>query len=338
MSRNLLVIQLRQIGDVVLTTPIPRILKEELPGCRVAFLTEAPSHELLRENPWIDRVLVHARRGGAAHQLALARRLRRERYDAVLDFMANPRSALLAYLSGAPVRVSYPVRGRGLLYTHRVAPELGYPVAYKKSLLGALGIRSGRDRPEIHLTDDELRWGRELRARLLGGRPGRLVTVDPTHRRPSRRWPEDHWGRLAAGVADRAGARPVILWGPGEEAAAEEVLAHAGGRAVRAPRLTLRRLASLIAAADLHLGNCSAPRHIAVAVGTPSFTVLGSSSGDWTHPAPEHAHLALGLGCQPCKHRECPRGTACLVELEPSRVLDRLLEWAGNTLGWRDAG
>lgn len=333
-AENFLVIQLRQIGDVVLTTPIPHILKEARPGCRVSFLTERPSDQLLAGNPHIDEILLNDRKGTWLDTLRLASRLRQRRFDVVLDFLANPRTALLAWLSRAPMRVAFPVPGRGLLYTHRVPPEKRYAVEIKKLLLGPLGITSPLDRPEIYLTEEERAEGARVRAELLAGAALRLVTVDPSHRRETRRWPSAHYGRLCRRLRDELHAAPVVLWGPGEEALADAVVAASGGAAILAPPTRLRELAALVGAADLHLGNCSAPRHIAVAVGTPTFTVLGSTSEGWTHPAAEHTQTALGLDCQPCNRNTCDRERACLTGLEPDAVFERLAPWVRQTLGW----
>lgn len=335
--KTFLLIQLRQIGDVVLTTPIPRILKEAWPGCRVAFLTERPSDQLLRGNPHIDEILLNDRRAPWWHTLRLGGRLRKRRFDVVLDFMGNPRSAILSFLAGAATRVSYRASGRGVLYTHRVSGGGDYAVEIKKNLLEPLGIRSGWDRPEIFLLPEEQEWARSERRRLIRGDAGRLVTVDPSHRRVTRRWPAESYGRLCAWMAEQ-GWTAVVLWGPGEEGVARAVVEASGGGAVLAPATTLRQMAALIGAADLHVGNCSAPRHIAVAVGTPSFTILGSTSAGWTHPAPEHTQLALGLDCQPCNRNRCGReDLACLRDLTPERVAEALGEWAEETLGWRAA-
>lgn len=331
---SFLVIQLRQIGDVVLTTPIPHILKEARLGCRVSLLTERPSDQLLQGNPHIDEVLLSDRKGSWLDTLHLALALRRRRFDAVVDCMGNPRSALLAFLSGAPVRISSPQRVRGVLYTHQVPLEGAYAVDYKKCLLRPLGIESSWDRPEIFLTREESAAGRAERDRLLEPGVARLVTVDPSHRRATRRWPAGHYGALCRRLRREAGALPVVLWGPGEEDLAREVVGCSEGAAVVAPPTRLREMAALLAAADLHLGNCSAPRHMAVAVGTPTFTVLGSTSGGWTHPAPEHTHLALGFECQPCNRNKCDRDRACLVDLAPSRVFEELCAWTASCLGW----
>jgi heptosyltransferase-2/heptosyltransferase-3 len=331
--KDFLLIQLRQIGDVVLTTPIPHILGEEVPGCRVSFLTERPSDQLLEGNPFIDRILLNDRKGSWVQTLRLGLSLRRQRYDAVIDFMSNPRSAILALLSGAPIRISYPSAVRGLAYTDRVRPADGYAVDFKKGLLSPLGVTSARRLPELFLRPEEKAAGQQLRASLLGD-GGRLVTVDPSHRRVTRKWPAAHYGELCRRLRAAWGAVSVVLWGPGEEPVADEVVASSAGAAVKAPPTRLREMAALLAAADLHVGNCSAPRHIAVAVGTPTFVVLGSTSLGWSYPAAEHTQVALGLPCQPCNRNECPRELVCLTDLAPEAVFARLAEWARQALGW----
>lgn len=232
------------------------------------------------------------------------------------------------------MRISYPAKGRGVLYTHRVPPTRAYAVEIKKRLLAPLGIESRWSRPEVFLTSDEAQWGRTRRKELLRGEKKRLVTVDPSHRRPTRRWPAAHYGELCRDIETHLGALPVVMWGPGEGDLAREVAAASGGRAIVAPPTGLRELAALIAAADLHVGNCSAPRHIALAVGTPSFTVLGSTSRGWTYPAPEHSEVALGIGCQPCNRNRCDRNLECLRGFAPARVFDALSRWVDGALGW----
>jgi ADP-heptose:LPS heptosyltransferase len=332
--KRILIIQLRQVGDVVLTTPIAHILKKALPQTRVTFLTESPSHRLLTHNPHIDDIIVTRRRDGIWQTLKTIWHLRRSRFDAVLDFMANPRSAQLAFGSGAPMRISYPKRGRGLLYTHQIKPTDGYAVTYKKSLLAPLAITSDWLKPEIFLTPAEQDWGKQLRRELQDRPDQRVITVDPSHRRATRRWPADHFGGLCRLLADRLGLLPIVLWGPDEKEVAVAVGKASGGKALVAPPTDLRQSAALTAAADAHLGNCSAPRHIAVAVDTPSFTILGATSLGWAYPAVQHANVRRGIDCQPCNQNHCDIGIICLEEYQPETAYQAFATWVDEVLGW----
>jgi ADP-heptose:LPS heptosyltransferase len=332
--KRILIIQLRQVGDVVLTTPIAHILKNACPQTRVAFLTESPNHHLLAHNPHIDEVIVTRRKDGLWRTLGTIWRLRRRRFDAVLDFMANPRSAQLALGSGAPMRISYPKKGRGRLYTHQIVPTDGYAVTYKKSLLKPLGITSDWLRPEIFLTPTERRQGQTLRRNLQKNNDQRVVTIDPSHRRATRRWPAEHFGEMCRLLAEHQGILPVVLWGPDEKPVAEAVARASQGRAVVAPPTDLRESAALIKAADAHVGNCSAPRHMAVAVDTPSFTILGSTSRGWAYPSKRHATVRKGVECQPCNQNHCDIGIICLTTYHPETAFSEFSKWSREVLGW----
>ena len=161
-----------------------------------------------------------------------------------------------------------------------------------------------------------------------------MATVDAGHKDPARQWPVEQFGKLCRYLLDKYGVRSVLVRGPDEEDTANSVVELSGGAAYLPPPTTLRQMASLVEAADVHVGNCSAPRHIAVGVDTPSFTILGSSSFNWTHPDPIHTHALKGLDCQPCRKGECTIEFVCLSGLSFEEVSDEFDRWASQVLGW----
>jgi ADP-heptose:LPS heptosyltransferase len=122
---NILLVRLRLIGDVVFTTPIPRALKQAFPGARVAYVVEPAAAPILAGNPHVDELIVATPPVGGVKRmvadLALARRLRRARYDVAIDLHGGPRSSWLTWASGAPQRIGYEIPGRSWMYTKRVA-------------------------------------------------------------------------------------------------------------------------------------------------------------------------------------------------------------------------
>lgn len=333
--RRILVCQQRQIGDALLATPALELLKKRFPRAELHLFTEAKCEPLLRGNPHIDKFLLLNRRElrGLWAQMAWYRRVTAAGYDLVADFQQLPRCRMLTRFSRAPVRLSFPPPWyRPGLYTHTVRPAPGYAAAAKVSLLAPLGITWNGERPRLYLTDGERERARALLA-ALGLREGqRLVSVDPTHRRASKRWPAASY----AGLLDRLGeVRPdlrfLLLRGPGED---EEV------RALRAacarPRQILlpdeapdlRLSAACMAEAVLHLGNCSAPRHMAVALNVPSLVIPGASGPEWTFPDPRHVELRPDVPCAPCPRTDCsqPRCLTLVTVDEAARAALRLLD------------
>ena len=101
--RSILVLQLRRIGDVILTTPAVAALKKRFPEAAIDFLVEKPGAEVLAGNPHIRKIQVYEAINWR-QALSEMSRVRRARYDWVIDFMGNPRTALLTFLSGAGVK------------------------------------------------------------------------------------------------------------------------------------------------------------------------------------------------------------------------------------------
>src|SRR5688572_14701536 len=120
---NILLVRLRLIGDVVFTTPAIRAIRRHFPNARITYIVEEEAAAVVRHNPHLDEVIVahspHAP-GRLRADVALIRRLRRERYDLAIDFHGGPRSSLITWLSGAPQRIGYEVVGRSWMYTTRV--------------------------------------------------------------------------------------------------------------------------------------------------------------------------------------------------------------------------
>lgn len=330
--RRILVCQLRQIGDVLLATPAVRLLKEAYPRAEVHVFTEARCAPVLENNPHVARIWAVDKKqlSNLLKELAFYVSVARQGFDLVVDFQQLPRIRWVVGLSrlfGCRWRLTYdPPWYNRWLYSHATPPRDGYAARCKASVLEPLGLAWRGQRPELFLRPEERAWAAEFleRSGLAGAV---LVTVDPSHRRATRRWPAAHFGRvLGLAAAERPDARFLIAWGPGERDLAREVAAASGSAACIVPEdmLTLRQLAAIQERAALHFGTCSAPRHLAVAVGTPTLAVLGSTSDAWTYPSPEHGDLRLGLPCQPCNRNECA-SLRCLTDLAPEAVLPELL-------------
>lgn len=337
--RRILCCQLRQIGDVLLLTPSLHMLKKRWPDAQIDVFTEKKCAPVLENNPNVNHVWALDRSMGVLEALRYYRTVGTGggmgRYDLVIDFQQLPRIRWVMAFSDAPVKLSYPPPWYNqLAYTHWAKVSGPYAAKCKAGvLMHAFGLPWENDPPRIFLTQAEKDAARAELAAWGLAQGQTLVTVDPTHRRQFRLWPARHYGRLLSLAAQtRPDLRFLLLYGPGELEMAQEVRACAlaaglpEDRVILPPRLTtLREMAALLSLAALHLGNCSSPRHFAVAVGTKSLTVRGSTSDAWTYPGPGHEDVALGLPCQPCNEAPCPHGCKCLTELMPEAVLPRLL-------------
>lgn len=345
--RRILVCQQRQLGDVLLMTPALELLAARFPQAEVDVLTEKKCLPMLAHNPHVHRVwaLDKCALPTLWHELRWYRAVTRQRYDMVVNFQPTlPRLRWVVGFSRASVRLTTPLPWYlRPLYTHVVSVPPIYAAAAKAAVLAPLGIRWQGERPRLYLTAEERADAAQLLAKLGLGADERLISLDPTHRQPTRRWPLAHYARLVALLcrkADAAGMRLrfLPLWGPGEDddirTLTQWIQREGCANRLLLPRdmLSLRASAACMERAALHIGNCSAPRHIAVAVGTPSCVAQGSTGPEWICPPrdgaePDHLGLFAGLPCQPCERNHCDRlnGAAdapCLVALEPARMAE----------------
>ena len=203
---RILLVRLRQIGDVVFTTPAIHALRRRFPDAHLAYIVEPPAAAVVIHNPHLNEVIVAPRAAGIrgfADDVALGRRLRDSRYDLVIDFHGGPRASLLTWLSGAPTRIGYHVIGRSWMYTQRVARPRSlrprHSVENQWDLLEVLDIvppdrvRFPVEMPVEHET------ARSVVTRLAnaGVEPAdRVVVVHVSAGNPFRRWPMAHFVRL----------------------------------------------------------------------------------------------------------------------------------------------
>ena len=121
---NILVVRLRLIGDVVLTTPLLAGLKRRYPHARLTYVVEPAAAPVVAGNPHLNSLVVAPKRRGLARyrdDITVARRLRREQFDVAIDLHGGPRAAWLTWASRAPMRIGYAMTGRSWMYTHVVA-------------------------------------------------------------------------------------------------------------------------------------------------------------------------------------------------------------------------
>jgi ADP-heptose:LPS heptosyltransferase len=312
--KKILVVQLRRLGDVILTTPALSALKTRFPGATLDFLVEAPGAEAVAGHPAIDEVLVYDARG-ALGALRWALKIRARRYDWVVDFLANPRTALLTALSGAKLRAGPAHVRRSWAYNHKMvqSPKACYAALEKVRWLSGLGVKPGDAPPLPQL--------------FLTKRPQsveNVVGLVPPSRQVTRRWPAESYARLGRLLRDKHGCRLKVFWGPGEKALADEVVRGIGAGAETIPETrTIAELARELAACRVVVSNCAGPKHVAVALGVPTVTIHGSSDpASWTPEHPDHLFVRLDeLECIGCRSNECPYHLECLRQLPAERVL-----------------
>lgn len=301
---RILVIQLRHIGDVLLTTPAVRALRRAYPEARIEFLVEQPSRPVLAANPDIDTILVRRPRESLWKGIQLLLDVRRRRYDLVVDYQHKVRTGLIALCSGAALRLSYRDTVRRHFYSPLGSRQTlrGYMGQTKLELLRNAGIECDTGveaaRPEMAVGEAARSYVAQQLEHMGLARQHPLVAIDPMSRKPSRRW--NGFTELADRLVEDCGARVLFLWGPGAREKVQAIATRGRHPHLMAPPTDLEQLAALLERCHLHIGNDSGPRHLAVARRTPTLTVVVQTDpATWTFPDRRHRTVVASLGGGP---------------------------------------
>ena len=282
-SHRILVLAIRAIGDVVLVTPIIRILKQTFPQSYLAVLADGTSAHVLQHNPHLDQVIEIDRR--AERQLSLLSKvqswkqfltdLRQEQFDTVIDVYSGPRSALWARVSNARYRYGEDTRHRlrGFLYNHRVPVirDRRHLIEQKLDLVEPLvgKIDCSQAQLEIYVSAEETERAQAILSPLHPNSQ-KLVGLVPGAGSPWRIWPPERYAELGHWLVKQYGVKLVLLGGEADRSSCRAI-----AKVMTEPSLDLsgktsvRELIAVLAELDLVISNVTGPMHLASALDKP---------------------------------------------------------------------
>ncbi len=333
--RNILVVKLRTLGDVLTTFPLLRALKARHPAARLTFIADADYRDLLEPNPRVDAFWPHPvqtlRSQGAGYalkqHLGMIREIRRKSFDLYIDLYGSLRTALWGFMAGIPRRLGFDLRGRRHFYTQRIRAAHRYVVDLNLQFAQALGGAGGSNAMEFFVTPED-----ETRARAAlqqqGWEPGRpFLTVSPGGGWPLKQWGAGRFGRVAGAIARTRQAQVVITGSQAEGPLMEQCATELKTPVIKLPGLPLRQVASVIKASRLFLGNDSGPKYFAEAFGVPTLICYGPTDFLNNNPqTPRNRALYHDAECRPCHSEHCSQARrVCLDDLTEREVQEAAL-------------
>lgn len=335
--RSILLIQLGDIGDVVLTLPCLRALRETFPDANLVVAVRKKASELMADCPWVNDVIAidKAKRSlieELVHQKRFFKRLRHYRFDLSINLRSGDRSAILTFLAGARRRISYFAHD-GQLWQNRVSSHLNlldyqvgqYVADYYSSLLAAYDITIQHPQPHMEVPPEKLKRVEELflEAKVPANRP--IIALQPFSIWQYKEWGKEKYVALIRHITSTYDL-PVVITGSTEERERAAAIAAECGTKVYnfAGRTSIGMLAALLKSCALFIGIDSAGLHIAAAVGTPTVSIFGPSSpASWAPRGPQHRVVQHHLPCIPCRQKGCngKEQSRCLEELSLEEVI-----------------
>ncbi|VCU69975.1 Lipopolysaccharide core heptosyltransferase RfaQ [Pigmentiphaga humi] len=344
-ARNILCIRLDNLGDVLMTTPALRALKQSAPGRRLSLLCSPSGARLAPHLDCVDEVLPYqapwmknTRGADPAPDLAMIETLRAARFDAAAIFTVYSQSALpaalMCMLAGIPRILAHARENPYRLLTHWIKDDTPldggrHETRRQLDLAASVGAACDDESLAFALRAEDRQGARDRLARHGIGAGERFVVVHPGATAPSRRYPPE---RFAVAVRLLSKQMRVVLTGDaGERELAGHVDVLAGRRAVNlAGQLALGELGALLADAEVLVSNNSGPVHIAAAVGTPVADLYALTNPQHAPWGVAHRLLNQDVPCKYCYRSICPEGHhACLAGVEPATVAAAAFELAG---------
>ncbi len=329
--KRILLSRMKFIGDVVLTTPIIKSIRNFYPDAYIAFLTEKNSASLLEHNPYLNEIIpFDFSKDSAFHSLTMMWKLFSKRFDIAIDFFSNPRSALLIFASGATVRVGLNVRGRGKLFTLRVQrdDEKQTAIEFYHKVIQSIGIYSTESETEIFLSESEKQNAAELLRSYGIYTERKTVALHPGGTWSAKLWQKEKFAALAQRL--RIEGFNVILTGSGNDKEIVDYVVNISG-AIPFVNYPLRKLAAILSQCSAAVSNDCGVMHIAVAVKTSTIGIFGPGQNHiWFPYSYPHIALRKHVECNPCHLNVCNKTGGefmqCMNLLSVNEVYSNLRE------------
>ena len=319
--KSILLLQLGDIGDVVLSFPALRALRENFPNAKLVVAVRAKAAELVADCPWTN-----------AYQKDFFLRIWKYNFDLAVDLRNDRRGAILTLLSGARQRIGFYAQD-GKLWRNRIYSHFPYVegrpgqhmAEYYLNLVRAYDLETKNIWPELVIPEEKLKKALELfkAENILPDSP--VIAIQPFSLWPYKEWSVNKYVDLIQRISDEYKFSIIITGSPDERVKAHDLITKSGRHVHNfAGKTTIGMLAAVLKICLLFVGGDSAGIHIAAAVDTPTVSIFGPMSSDaWAPRGTRHRVVQKQLPCVPCHQKGCQGSgySRCLEELTVNEVV-----------------
>jgi len=280
--KNILIVRTDRIGDVVLTTPSIKALRQAYPDTEISILVRPYTKPLVDGNPYLDNVFIDDRLSvhkGLLGFLRLVRMLQKNKFDCAIIYHTKRRTNLACFLAGIHYRIGYKNEKYGFFLTDPIKDtrHLGqrHEAQYCLDLLQHLGINSDDLELLVPMQKDAEQWVNQLFANRQLSSEEKLIVIHPGASDPSKRWPEHRFKELIKKLREHYSCK-VVMIGANETKQITHNILESNFRNIidLTGQISLSQLISLLKKTDVLISNDSGPVHISAGVGTPVVSIF----------------------------------------------------------------
>jgi len=345
---RILVIRADRIGDMILTTPIFKPLKERYPLAHITCLASTLSGQLIERNPYVDSIMKYdppwfdrpEKNKLIRDYLNILSLIRTQKFDMAIDLRGNIFNFFfLMLLAGIRQRVSFDAAFGVFLLTHTVPFIKGkHESDYFFDIVKALGGKQDTDpQAVVILTGEEKEYAENFLSSHNIAREDIIVALHPGagQNRIYKRWPEERYYELGKALVKRFNAKIIITGSRAEIDLASRIRNQIGKHAVLAAGeiCHLKHLAAVLKKCDVCIGTSTGTIHVAAAMGTPVIVLCGPEDPcRWRPLGNNHLLIEKEVPCRPCREGTCPYDGRCLKLISPKCVLEVIEPLLANVI------
>ncbi len=280
--KNILIVRTDRIGDVVLTGPTIKALREAYPNAKISILVAPATRDLVDGNMRLDEVLIDDRRG--EHKdlmgfLKLIKMIRQKKFDCVFVLHTKKRTNLTCFLAGIPIRIGYKNNTFGFLLTRPIKDVRHrgekHEAQYCLDVLSEVGITSEDLDIGLPVKEDALQWVDRFFVENNITESDQLIAIHVGASDPSKQWPENRFSELIDSLVNRYKAKMIMVGSLDLEDPAKRIILSVTGKVIDLTgRTTVGQLAAILMRSNMLISNDSGPVHVAAGVGTPVVSIF----------------------------------------------------------------
>ncbi len=336
---NLLIVRTDRIGDVVLSLPLAEIVKRKYPACKVSFLVRNYTSSLVKDNPFIDHVLLVKEKNNKLLINENIKELRSLKFDACIIVYPTFLLALTIFLSRIKNRIGTGYRWYSILFNRKVFEHRKYAekheLEYNVGLLEVIGIKEnvspGKINFHLEVSDEERESIKNILRENEVHIKNKLVIIHPGSGGSSVDLPTEKMIELTKQLSEFENLQILITGNNSEVELCEKFVINNSVNNL-AGKLNLSQLNTLISFADLFISNSTGPIHIAAALGKYVIgfypKILSCSVKRWGPYTEKRTIFSPTIDCSNCSRKQCEK-LDCMNSIDIGRVFDeckRVLE------------
>ena len=334
---NILIINLKYIGDLIVATPVYEAVKKNFPNAKVSLLVQKEYEDVLKGNKYIDELipcdlkLLRSSKGISKikTEFSFLKLLRSYKFDMVINLHSTDRIVLWAYFSGAKYRIAPRKQTFHYLLTHAV-PVLEESKSYLEYYLDIIRVfdfmKIENKSTSFVLDEGSMAWARNIKNNIPLNGSDKIIGIHPGASNEYKIWEIPKYQELITRLQENY--KVIIFQGPNEETLVSQIVKGIPSKVeIIDCSKSIKYLGSAMQLCRLVICNDSASRHVAAALKVNSITLFSREKYHCWKIYDESLGQfdVLGEPCSECADSIC-KGNKCLKDIEVDRVYNKIIE------------